>query len=104
MLPTNGKKCLRFIVDETRKDDTYEIFCSFKKEFDENIIFHRMMSEGNEVLVSFLFKNGNDDLLIGFLWDVVLYFKSEAYPAIEKVTFVLNEKEIKLHPIDTAVS
>ncbi|MFA5830459.1 MAG: hypothetical protein WC878_01380 [Candidatus Paceibacterota bacterium] len=96
---------MRFTVDTKRENDLFETFCNFKEEFEKKgIIFHRLMQDENGVFVTFLFADGNDDRLVEFLWDIVLYFKNGSYPEIEKVAFVLGKKEIKLHPIYTAVS
>ena len=105
MIQTNGKKCLKFTIDRSQTaNEPFETLFYFRKEFDKDIIFHRSLMVDDQILISFLFKDGNDDRLVKFLWDTVLYFKNGSYPSIEKVEFVLDGTEINLHPIGTAVS
>ncbi len=90
---------LLFLVDKTNSQ-LYKELESFAEEFSAEVAFHTIWLEKNQVEVLFSFKNGNDDQLVEFLWNVARYFKNGTYPAIEKVTY----QEIKLHPLLTSVS
>ncbi len=93
------KNCLLFVVDK-KNSQLYQDLGNFAEEFDKDVSFHTIWLEKNQVEVIFTFKNGNDDQLVEFLWNVVRYFKNGTYRAIEKITY----QKIKLHPLLTSVS
>lgn len=105
MVPTGGKKCIHFIVDKTNERGFGECLTSFLKNFGDEVMFHRPIRDEDGVFVTFFFPDGNDDTLISFLWEIVVYFNSGTYIGVEKVSFLFGGKEIKLHPGNgTAVS
>jgi len=105
MVPTGGKKCLRFCVDKKNEKQFCEFLMSFLKTFGDDVMFHRPLRDEDGVFITFLFPDGNDDRLIEFLWELVRFFNSGTYCGVEKVSFLMGGKaEIKLHPIGIAVS
>ncbi len=105
MMPRSGKKCLRFQIDKSNEKQFSEFLFNFLVTFGDEVTFCRPLQNEDGVFVTFHFPDKNDELLVKFLWILVIYFKNGTYPGVEKVSFLMGgNEEIKIHPIGTAVS